>query len=213
MPAYLSEGVFAGLGGDVVVHVDVSPSLESIESELLEVAGNLEDTYRPMLVSKNLAQENVQEHFDTESGPDGFQWLALNEDYLRIKSAAGYDERILRRTGALEAAAVSDEAYIVTPQGLWFNWDALPMTEDGHNIGKLQQTDFSGLDEKRSKDSSSQGRTRIARPFVGLNAYMEDSFIKVFDIWFDEAIDVVVNPRTGVMQHFEGNKFGKKVRI
>lgn len=213
MPAYVSEGVFAGLGGDVVIHIDVTPDIETIESELLQVASNLEDTYKPMLTSKRLAQEDVQEHFDSEAAPNGLQWLALNEDYLRRKEAAGDDPRILRRTGDLEAAAVSDEAYVVTPQGLFFNWDALPMTADGHNVGKLQQTDYSGIDAARTEDSSNQGRHRIGRPFVGMSDFMEQSFIKVFDIWFDEAISVVVNPRTGVMQHFEGNRFGSKVKI
>lgn len=218
----LSEGVFAGLGGDVVIHVDIVPDVEILQDELLTIAGNLEDTMRPMLTARNLAQEDVQAHFDSESGPDGMQWVELNKEYLREKEAAGHRSEILQRTGDLMEAAVSDEAYVITPQGLWFNWDALPETPDGHNVGKLQQTGQAGYvttvfegQSVRSKAAvdADDSHMRTARPFVGLSDFMQDSVMTVFDVWFDEATQVTVNPKTGVMQHRVGNRFGPKVRL
>lgn len=220
-----STGVFSGLGGDVIVSVDIVPSPEIIESQLMEAAHNLEDTMKPMLTAKRVAQEDIQAHFDTESDPDGTRWIELDSMYLRRKEAAGKDTSILRREGTLEAAAVSDAAFTVTPYGLFYNWDALPKDDNGNNIGQILQAGTTEgtvratsieelLKQSEAGDTfgSGRGKSLPPRPFVGMSEAAEASFWTIFDVWFDESVDVVVNPKTGVMQRRGvGGRFGRTV--
>lgn len=228
MATATSAGVFSGLGGDIIVSVDIVPSPEIIESQLMEAAHNLEDTLKPMLAARRVAQEDIQAHFDTESDPDGTSWIELDSSYLRRKESAGKSTNILRREGDLEAAAVSDAAFVVTPQGLFYNWDALPKDKDGNIIGQILQAGSTEtahrassiaelLKQTESGTSGNAGRgTNLpARPFVGMSQEAEASFWTIFDVWFDESIEVVVHPKTGVMQRMnrtaKGPRFGKAV--
>lgn len=228
------------MGGDIVIKVDISPHPEQIKSQLMTAAGNLEDTMKPMLTARNIAIDDIQAHFYSQSDPNGEHWAELDQTYLRYKESQGMASEILKATGALEAAATSKEAFIVTPNGLWFNWDALPKvdhpdSESGEgNLGIIHQRGTGGSVEKLTIDnpfhvagsgseatasatvrSTNEGRGKNLppRPFVGMSRDTEAEFITVFDIWFDEAVRVVINPKTGFMQHFEGGRFGKPVKF
>lgn len=238
--ARTSAGVFGALGGDIVIKVDISPHPEQIRSQLMMAAHNLEDTMKPMLTARRAAIEDIKLHFETEHGPDGEHWAELDETYLRYKESKGMAADILKASGALEKAATSEEAFIVTAHGLWFNWDALPKvdhpeSESGEgNLGIIHQRGTGGSVSTLTIDNpfhvpgtgssptsdvtvrsqkEGRGKNLPARPFVGMSQEMIPVFTEIFDVWFDEAVRVVINPKTGFMQHFEGGRFGGPVRF
>lgn len=216
-----SAGVFSSLGGDIIVMVDIVPDPLIIESQLMEVATNLEDTMKPMLAARRVAQEDIQAHFDTESDPGGDKWTELDLSYAQYKESLGYPPDILHREDTLETAATSDAAFTVTPQGMWFNWDALPSAKsDGSNYGQIHQAGSATKTRIETVDGESvsfytgegRGNALPARPFVGMSDEAYETFITIFDIWFDEATSVVIHP-SGRMQLHEGGRFGKNVRL
>lgn len=221
-----SAGVFSALGGDIVVMVDIVPDPLTIASQLMEAAHNLEETTKPMLAAKRVAQEDIQAHFDSESDPGGTHWTGLSLEYAKYKESLGYPPDILHREGTLEAAATSDMAFSVTPHGLWFNWDAMPAAKsDGRNYAKAHQVG-SGEYDRAEGETVGVGKNSVmnelgpgvgnalpARPFVGMSEAARETFVTIFDIWFDEAIKVIVHP-SGRMQHREqSGRFGKNVKL
>lgn len=225
MARNVSTGVFAGLGGSIVVTTYVEPDPAIIEAELMQVASNLEDTMKPMLAAREVAREDIQAHFDSESSPDGFTWAALDGTYLKYKESLGYPSDILHRTGAMEEAATSREAFVVTPTGLFFNWNALPRDKNGNIIGQIHQagSESAGMrvadfreghegEELRFTGGYGRGNALPQRPFVGMSDIADAQFVEVFDVWFDESIQAVVHPKTGVMQaRTAGGQFGKRL--
>lgn len=222
----MSLGTFRGLGGDIEVTVDIVPDPETIQNELMQVAANLEDTYKPMLASRRVVQEDMQAHFDSESDPNGDKWTELDADYKRYKEAGGFPDNILIRNDDMRKAAVSDAAFTVTPQGLFFDWDALPKDKDGKVYGQILQagseiamaTSIADLAAQTASGGlrefgTGRGNDLPARAFVGMSKEAEATVWTVFDVWFDESIDVVIHPKTGVMQHYTPGRFGPKVKF
>lgn len=225
MASNQSAGVFAGIGGDIIIMVDIVPDPAIIQSQLLEAAGNLENTLLPMEAARRVAQEDIQAHFDSESDPGGDKWTALDASYAEYKESLGYPSDILHREGTLEEAATSKAAFTVTPYGLWFNWNVLPRAKsDGSNYGQIHQAgsgesnrvaDIRPGHEGETLNFSigaGRGNALPARPFVGMSDDAYESFITIFDMWFDEAVNVVIHPKSGVMQtRGTAGRFGKKI--
>ncbi len=114
--------------------------------------------------AKQEAQIDMASRFDTETDPEGFPWLPLIQP-------APEQIGILQLTGELRQAAISDEAYVVTPEGLFFNTGVLP--------------DYWVYHEQ----PEGEGSQRISRrPFIGLDANTEQKIENRFSEWVDEGI-------------------------
>lgn len=201
-------GTFSALGGDIIGRVDIEPSIGELQAELLEIAGNVENTGVAMLAARRIAKDDLQARFDSQTGPDLDRWIDLDDDYAREKESLGYPSDILNRTGDLERAATSDAAFIITNDMLYYNLDVLPKTPQGYNLGLIHQlgTDSLGnVSKQKATDTTLEHTSRLtigvgpghalpARPFIGLSEDAEAEVWEVFDKWFAEATSLNTAP-------------------
>lgn len=213
--------------GDVTVTISSAPNPYDIQAQLTEIAGELENVQLPLAVSSAILRDDMQRHFDEEVDPDGNAWVPLDEEYLASKESMGYPSDILHRTGNLEAAATNPEAFKVIGDGLFFDTSGLPsyslLHQTGHgaeNAGVASNHRFAARNEEgyskreggaHSGQGIGRGNALPARPFIGMSEEAETQVWEVFDLWFDEATSIAINPNTGVVQAKEGNRFGRKL--
>ena len=220
-------GTFGALGG--MMRIEAVPLPERYAFGLMKLAGYIEDTGKPMMGVREIARQDMQQRFDTDSDPDGNPWTPLDPDYKVKKAKQGYDpENILTRTSRLERMSTSRAAWIATDNALFFSTKALPAYWEVHQEG----SDASGLsgyaamvrsrvrsgdrledDPGGSHDSMGIGRGQAtpARPFIGLSRAAQEQMIELFDLWFDEGIKLTVHPTTGIVQQRMGGRFGVKM--
>lgn len=189
--------------GTVTVGMEWEPDPEVIARDLVAVANYLDDMLIPLRASQEIAQADIRNRFETESGPNGEAWAPLDEDYLKYKLSKGGPETILTWTGALKDAASSDAPYSIGPRTLSFDMSALPVYGIFHEHGSgAEMAGASSIHKFRMKndpeyraESKSAGEGRgigigpghalPRRPFVGLSADAEQEIFIVFDEWFD----------------------------
>ena len=115
--------------------------------ELLQMQDYFEHTEALAEMAKVEAQVDMATRFETETDPDNDRWATLK--------FPAYDQiGILQLTGQMREDAISDEAYIPSPVGLFFNTAVLPRYwvyhEQPGNIGetkrRIPQRRFIGLD-------------------------------------------------------------------
>ncbi len=233
-----SLGTFGVLGGEITVEGQWIPDPEVEANVMMEIAGHLANTARPLLASAAIARGDTQERFDTETDPSGESWAPLDPDYLESKVAAGYPEDILQRTTDLKKAATSGAAWYVDEQNLVFNTGVLPSYGLIHQVGSGEENvgdafnwretvrshrasrkagELSDFEAGGAHDSLGIGRGNAlpARPFIGLSDEAIAEIALLFDQWFDEAQEIFVHPRTGVAQSVirtsRGPRFGPKI--
>lgn len=230
---------FRSLGGDVIptplgtisLNISVSPDPREIELELMQVAGNLENTTPPLLASARVLADDTQERFTTETDPDGNEWIPLDEEYLTNKLSLGYPPDILHRTGDLERDATNIANYRVVGDSVFFDTSGLPPYGILHQtgVGDPQDVGIAALHRFRSRDDEEyrrmeggphsstgvgRGNALPARPFLGMSEEAEGKAWAIFDLWFDEALTPATTPYIhpgGTVQERIGGKFGPKI--
>lgn len=214
--------------GDIQVQITSVPNPYEIQLELERIAANLQDVSLPLVTSARILAEDTQERFNTETDPDGNAWIPLDEEYLANKISLGYPEDILRRTGKLEKEAIRVSSYRVMDDGVFFDTSKLPsygllhqVGSGTENVGLASRHRFqSRTDEDyRRREGGSHtnlgigtGKALPARPFLGMSEEAESRIWAAFDLWFDEATSIAINPVTGVVQQrLSSGQFGPKV--
>lgn len=188
-------GAYGAMGGTITF--DWVPEPYVLADELFKIAGALEDTASPILLSREVAKGDVRDRFMSKTTPDGAAWAPWARDYPDSES-------ILIRTHALMDAATGDAAYNVTTDALFFDFGALPFYGVFHEFGAERSagaTADTGASTKeflkRAKalglevvgDLSGIGvNTLPARPFAGLSFEAELRIVEIFDQWFQGAI-------------------------
>lgn len=213
-------GTFADLGGSITtISAEWVPPPEEVAAEIMQVAGYLDDMSAPMRASQAIARADMQNHFDTETDPNGRPWAALDPDYLAYKTSIGANTSILNKWGDLEAEATSLSAFQVAGQDLFFDGGGLPDYGLLHQTGTGTGGTRAGYISRLSRDY--KGSTHLgvgvgrgldlpARPFVGISAEAEEQIFEVFDLWFAAGVSIAVGP-TGIVQQRVRGKFGSKL--
>lgn len=195
-------GSYGAMGGTITF--DWVPEPYVLADELFSIAGALEDTASPILLSREVAKGDVRDRFVTKTSPDGAAWAPWARDYPESRS-------LLIRYRVLEGVATSDKAYEVTTDSLFFDFGALPFYGVFHEFGAERSagaTSETGASTKeflqRAKalglevvgDLSGIGvNTLPARPFAGLSFEAELRIVEIFDQWFQGAISLGVSPK------------------
>lgn len=167
---------------------------------LMAVENWIGDLSRPMLASQRIAIDDMREHFDSESDPEGIHWYPLSEQTEQNREREGSTPvRTLHRWGGLEEAATSLPAWPVVVNEdsaeLMFDMSKMPETENapGKNVGLLHQTGTPKLPVRR---------------FVGLSDKAQDKVNVFFDAWFEHSEQIWVRPTGHVQTRGAQGRFG-----
>ena len=179
------------------------------EAQLLlgQIEVGLDNMMIPMMEARAVAMRDMQDHFDKEEDPDGYEWYLLDPDYAKYKESIGGSDKILNLFGAMEKAATSQEAWIVTEHELLFDVTVLPLAADGVNYGILHQLGsedqgnvgkhadfreraaFAPVVEGESRGTHvslgiGRGKALPQRPFIGLSEHAAAEIDGIFDSYF-----------------------------
>lgn len=227
-------GTYGVLGGEIHLYGQWVPDIDEpseAADQLLQLAGYLEDTERPLLGAARIARSDTQKRFDTETDPDGTPWIELDPDYLEYKLSEGFPENILVRTDRMRRAAVSEGAWLVDNDTLFFDPSGLPFYAALHQSGVGEENVGVARDMRERQRAVSnregtkggkdvgmgigRGNALPARPFIGLSDEAVNEIAYLFDLWFEESREIFVHPHTGTTQRwqFRGNVrlFGPKL--
>lgn len=140
-----------------------TPSPRVINFQLLQIEEYLANTQVLAEEASIAARVDMQRRFETETDPDGRPWEPL-------VSPADTQQGILQLTGEMREAAISDEAWIATPTGVFFNTATLP-------------------DYWQYHEQPDGGTQRIPqRRFIGIDADTETVIANRADEWLAGAI-------------------------
>jgi hypothetical protein len=195
-------GIFPiGDTGEQFVVAEWSPDPRVIEAELLKMAADTENWVEPLTAAKEAFIYDTELHFETESDPYGRQWTALDEAYLQHKLAGGHPADILKMTGDLHSAAVSQENWIITERDVLFDTSGLPFYGPYHQAGTASEEVSAVLHKLRTGQEISlselgtatggtgRGKNLPQRMFIGAD---EDTIAEVeviFLEWLNRIID------------------------
>lgn len=207
-------GSFGALGGSITF--DWVPDPGVIAAQYIKLAGYLENFLPPLTASRAIAQSDMQEHFDSESGPGGEAWAPLDEQYV-VSKRGGNAHPILQLSGAMHDAAVSDAAYPIDGHDLFFSTAGLPFYWIFHETGRSGIGGMAEFVEKARQlgleVDESAGGGMPARPFVGLSFEAELQIIEVFDAWFAGGVSGFYARSGGAIQtRLSGGRFGPSIR-
>jgi phage gpG-like protein len=166
-----------------VIRYEWEPDPIVFADAILTVDTALRNPAPALLMSKELAQEDIRERFLTETDPQGGKWQEWSERYAPIAEAFPNDG-ILRQTGELYDAATSDTAFIITQDTVFYQTD-MPERGMWHQEGRWDR-----------KTKGGNPSPLPDRPFLGLTEETAQLIFVTFRDWFDHAIDLF-ETRTG----------------
>lgn len=197
MPVYsgLSTGAFRG-----TISFEWIPEPEVIAAALIETSEYLEDRSAPLALSRQVAQDDMRERFETKTSPEGAAWAPWAESYAPIAAATNVGG-LLERTGAMRAAALSEAAYPITKDSVFFDTSNLPFYWIYHQLGASRGAEDEWFRSMQAAGLLKEGATATgvnfmpARPFVGTSFEAQLRILEVFDQWFAGAVAVYVTGR------------------
>lgn len=206
-------GAYGILGGEIELFGNWVPgeSPDDAAAQMLQLAGYLENTEEPLLEAAGIARADTQRRFDTETDPDGIEWIPLDPDYKAYKVGQGYPEEILQRTQQMMHAATSPGAWKVENDTLFFDPSGLPSYAMLHQIGndpegrageaahhreltRFRRESGEGIEKGESQKMGlgiGRGQALPARPFIGLSEEGINEIASMFDLWFDQGVEQV----------------------
>jgi hypothetical protein len=217
----MSEALF-GAGGQLgsaggMIELVWVPDPKIIAAKILELAGYLENFIPPLEASRGIARQDMQHHFDTESGPDGGKWAPHADSTIDRWG----EHSILQLTGAMHDAAVSEGAYVIDGRDLFIDTSAFPDYWVFHETGRgaealAEHAAFLAKSEKifgvKIESAGTGTGAMPARPFVGLSFEAQMKIIEAFDAWFEGGISGFYTGRGGTVQtRTSSGQFGKAI--
>lgn len=141
------------------------PEPPVINYQLLQLEKYLANTEVLAQEAMKIAQADMDEHFQTETDPEGNAWEELERP---AENQIG----ILALTDYMHERAISDEAWTATPQGVFFRTDVLP--------------DYWVFHEQ----PEGQGAQRIPRrSFIGYSADAERRVEGIAEAWLAAGVN------------------------
>ena len=140
----------------------------------------LRDTAAPLLFAAKQTQEEIKASFQSETSPDGREWVDWSDKY-RPTAEAYPNVGILRRTMDLYDAATDESAFVINGDTLFYDTSGWPYStgknqiqygwvhQDGSGAANVPQRQFVGV--------SDEGASIVMGAFMG---------------WFDNALALFV---------------------
>jgi hypothetical protein len=206
-------GSYGALGGTIEFFFEPDP--EILARKIMALSGYLENFIPPLEASREIAIADMQNHFDTESGPEG-AWAPLSAETIKRWG----EHPILNLTGAMEAAATSPSAYPIDGNDLFFSTAGLPFYAMYHESGRkgefhhaiAQMAKAGGF--KLAAGYEYTGGGMPPRPFIGISEAAQLQIIEIFDAWFEGGVAGFYAGGGGSVQPIlrtsKGTRFGPK---
>lgn len=176
---------FSGGGFSGTVTFDWHPDPLIIAEQADQAAANVNMMQRPLRIAMGLARQNIEQHFLTATGPDGEAWEDWSDYKPDNSSWKSYAEKaagqpgILIQTGGLMGEATSRGAFTVTNREVFY---ARPSPlGDWHD---------EGLPGRQTRWGTPNDLPQ--RKFAGIDAATQAAIVEAFDVWFGDAIEVLV---------------------
>ena len=217
-------GAFGRRGGVITTNVLGD---EDLALGFVKLAEYVEETALPLKAAEAIAKADIHQRFQTHEDPEGDGWQELSPRTVRRKASSPtlrtFPEDILTHTGLMEKKATADEAFSIYDDQLVWSSEHMPPYWGVHQYGsgefdEQEVTEFvKGKGQvatgKVLKFATTEGRGQAtpARPFIGLSQEAEGQIVGVFDAWYDEGVNIAINPRTGVAQERIGGRFGRRL--
>jgi len=197
-PAAAEVGAFAG----GTISFTWVPDPEVVAQELIETAGRLEDRSDPLLISREIAIQDMQERFKTKSDPDGKAWVKWAPSYAPIAERVNKGG-LLERDQIMKDAATSPGAYPVTESSVFFSTAGLPpywlwIQQGTGGTRVFRAGEKSPIGELKSDltfGGEGRGNAMPPRPFVGVSFEAQLQIVEVFDQWFEGAVTMGVSSK------------------
>lgn len=183
--------------GETLITGEWSVDPEQLSQRMIALANSYDNMLPPLAAAREAAIESTALHFETQSDPSGNPWTALDPDYLDSKVADGYPaDEILVRTGAGRDAALSEGAWFIAEDALWFDPNRLPHYMDFHQTGTLDAGAQGVISKLRRGESittqeagiatsgAGRGQSLPQRQFIGFDETDIAVFEDIFNKWF-----------------------------
>lgn len=204
-----AAGSYGALGGSIEFFWEPDPSV--IAAKLMSLAGYLENFGPPLAASQQVAIADMQNHFDTESGPEG-AWAPHSPETVKRWG----EHSILDLTGAMRSAATSPSAFPIDGNDLFFSTAGLPPYAMIHETGR--QGEFAGALRQMQEQGHElvegfefTGGGMPPRPFIGVSEEAQLQIIEIFDAWFEGGVSGFYSAGGTVQTRLPGGRFGPKI--
>lgn len=215
------RGRFFGGGG--VLETNIIGD-DELARGFVRLSEYVEDFGPPLRAAKAIAKADMHNKFDTDTGPEG-KWKALDPETVKRKARSStlrtHATDILTHTGYMEKMATSEAAYTITPDELIFNTAPLPDYWSVHEGGtgtvtihhvrnpltrEVNPVEFRSGEGKRG----ATGHATPPRPWIGLTDEAELQIAEVFEIWYEEGVNLAISG-AGTVQERNQGKFGRRL--
>jgi phage gpG-like protein len=190
-PSVSARRLGGSLGGFITF--DWAPNPKILAAKLNEAAAKLEHVAEPLGLSREVVMADVENHFATESGPDGAPWQPWSDSYAERTEASS----ILTLTGEMRGAVQNRGAWPIDGNDLFFSGAGVPPRWAWHQEGRvrtrkgvgpreeasIRATHAQGLFAKGVTVESLTGNVLPARPFIGMSEDAKAQVISIFDEW------------------------------
>jgi hypothetical protein len=217
----------------IILREDWNVDIDEVAQSLMAVEAALSDIELPLLASRRIAMQDMDDRFTTQTDPDGNEWVPLTIDYLNstTKSSSEHPDDILQLTGAMREAATNQESWLITDNSLIFDSSSMPFYAMIHQEGS-DPFGAAGYFNEHGEHVEAESQRFVAqggfgpgrgnalpqRKWIGISAEGEVKMEAVFDLWFDEATSIAVQPATalfpGMVQHrLPSGRFGSQIEV
>lgn len=197
MSDYALESFVANFAGTLEFFWAPGPESPQIVANKIDtLSESYRDMLMPMVASRQILIDDIQEHFDQEKDPEGIPWPEWSPRYSKTKKPGTK----LRRTETEELyqAVMDTTAYPIVGNDLYINTENFPEYWRIHNQGG---------------DTGRGHKTKIPkRTFLGASEEAGIAMIDVFDDWVGAQLRINVGV-SGVAQQFNGTKFGQRIGL
>lgn len=151
---------FPPITGRVEFTPDTYESWHGAEFQLLGLEAYFANTEAFVEEMKAEAQIDMATRFESETDPDGVAWLPLIDP-------APQQIGILQLTGQMREDAISDEAWVTTPEGLFFDTSVLPdywiyhEQPEGEGAQRISRRQFIGLSDQTERKIENRFQERV----------------------------------------------------
>lgn len=206
-----AAGSFGGAGG--ALEFFWIPNPLAVSNEIFRIADYVHDVAVPLRIAKEIARADMRRKFRTQTDPRGHEWHQWSASYAPIARRTNKG-KILQRTGKMEEAAVSEEAWVVTGNMLFFNTANMPRGKRGEPYWYFHETGTAEEYEIHFAGRTLSGFENIAvgagnalppRPFIDISDEGRLQILEAVDQWFDGGIElggVKVNVARGARGRF-----------